>query len=72
MSEQLTQLNRLQIDLHAINEELAQVAKPLSHVSELSLEERKQVADKIRAGLERWESIRDEISRVMSGPLAKV
>ena len=72
MSAQLTQLNRLQADLHLINEELAQAAKPLSHLSELSLEEREQVADKIRAGLARWESIRDELSCVMSSALAKV
>ena len=72
MSEQLAQLDHLQIDLHAINEELAQAAKPLSRLSELSLEERQQVADKIGAGLKRWESIRDEISRVMSSAGAKV
>jgi ABC-type transporter Mla MlaB component len=65
ISEQLTQLERLRVELRQVNHELAESARPLERLSELNEQQRQLVADKIREGLARWESVTQEIQRVM-------
>jgi uncharacterized protein YaaN involved in tellurite resistance len=65
MSEQLTQLEGLQAQLHEVNRELARVARPLERLSEMNEAERQQLAAVIRAGLARWEAVTREISQVL-------
>jgi predicted nuclease with TOPRIM domain len=65
MNEQLTQLVRLQAELHEVNEEFAKAARPLKRLSEMNEEQRQKVADELRARQARWESVTQEISRVM-------
>jgi len=65
MSEQLTQLQRLQADVHEINEGVAQVAQPLKRLSELNEQQRQHVADQLRAQLARWDSVTQLISQVL-------
>jgi septal ring factor EnvC (AmiA/AmiB activator) len=72
MSEQLTQLQRLQAELHEINEDLAQVARPLKRLSELNEQQRQQVADQLRAQLARWDSVTQLISQVLGSNGATV
>jgi hypothetical protein len=62
MSEQLTQLQRLQAELHEVNGELQKAAQPLRRLDELSLEERRELGDEIRAWLARWEFVTQQIS----------
>jgi len=72
MSEQLEQLVRLQAELHEVNEELAQAARPLEQLSELNEQQREQLSDELRARLGRWEIVTQQISRVLraSGAIA--
>jgi hypothetical protein len=65
ISDELTELGRLQAELHEVNEHLAQAARPLDRLAELNEEQRREVAAKIRAGLARWESVTQRISQVM-------
>jgi hypothetical protein len=65
VSNRPAHLQRLEAELHAVNQELAQAARPLERLSELNGEQREQVADKIRAGLARWESVTQQISQAM-------
>ena len=65
MSQQLTQLQELQLELHEVNLELVKVAEPLGRLSEMSLEERKLLGDEIRARLALWESVTQRISQVL-------
>jgi anti-anti-sigma regulatory factor len=64
-NERLTKLQRLQAELHEVNEELVVAARPLERLSEMSLEQRQNLADQIRAKLARWESVTREIQQVM-------
>ncbi len=64
-TERLNQLRRLQAELHAVNEELAQAARPLERLADMNIEQRNKVADQIRAKLVRWESVTREIQQVM-------
>ena len=65
LSEQLTNLQKLQDELHAVNEELSKAARPLDRISELSEQQREQVADELRAGFARWDSVTQRIARVL-------
>ena len=65
LHEQLTQLQRLQGELHEVNQELARAAHPLERLSDLNDQQRQQVADRIRAGLARWEAVTQQISQVL-------
>lgn len=65
MSQQITQLERLESELRQVDEELARAARPLEALDELDLEQRKQLAGSIRAALARWESLTREIRRAM-------
>jgi hypothetical protein len=71
MSEQLTQLQQLQAELHEINEGLQKVAEPLRRPDELSLEERRELSHEIRAWLKRWESVTRQISLALGTGSAK-
>ena len=65
VGHQLAHLQRLEAELHAVNEELAQAARPLERLSDLNEAQREQVANKIRAGLARWELVTQQISQAM-------
>jgi hypothetical protein len=65
VSDELTELGRLQVELHEVNDHLAQAARPLERLAELNEQQRREVAAKIRAGLARWESVTQRISHVM-------
>jgi hypothetical protein len=71
MSDQLIQLQRLQAELHEVNQELAHAARPLHWLDELNEQQRQELADKIRAGLARWESVTQQISQVFGTGVAK-
>jgi hypothetical protein len=62
MSEKLTQLQRLRAELHDVNGQLQKTAQPLRRLAELSLEERRELSDQIRAWLARWEFVTQQIS----------
>jgi ABC-type transporter Mla MlaB component len=66
LGEQLTNLERLRAELHEVNEELARAARPLDRISDLNEQQRQHVADQLRAGLARWESVTQRISKVLS------
>jgi hypothetical protein len=66
-SEQLTQLQRLQAELHDVNGELQRAAQPLRRLDELSLEERRELGEQIRAWLARWEFVTQQISLALRG-----
>jgi hypothetical protein len=65
LHERLTRLQRLQGELHEVNEELAQASRPLERIAELNEQQRQEVAGKIRAGLARWESLTQQIHQAM-------
>jgi predicted nucleic acid-binding Zn-ribbon protein len=65
VTNQLTQLQRLQVELHQINEEFAKAARPLARLAEMNGEQRERLADELRARLARWESVTQQISQVM-------
>ena len=64
-TDQLAQLQRLQVELHEVNEEFAKAARPLERLSEMNGEQRQKIADELRARLARWESVTQQISQVM-------
>jgi hypothetical protein len=66
MSEQLIQLQRLEAELHEVNQELAQAARPLEWPAELNPEQRHEVADELRVRLGRWESVTQRILHALS------
>lgn len=63
LSEHLTNLQRLQAELHEVNEELANAARPLDRISELNEQQRQHVAGQLRAGLARWELVTQRIAQ---------
>jgi hypothetical protein len=65
VTNHLTQLQRLQVELHQINEEFAKAARPLARLAEMNGEQRERLADELRARLARWESVTQQISQVM-------
>ena len=64
LHEQVTNLEQLQAELRAVNEELVQ-ARPLDRLDEMNDQQRHQLADQIRAKLARWESVTQRINRVL-------
>jgi hypothetical protein len=70
MSEQLTQLQDLQAQLHEVNQEFARAAQPLERLSEMNLKQREQLADQIRAVWARWEAVTQQISQVLQSDSA--
>jgi hypothetical protein len=65
MSEQLTQLKRLEPQLLEINQELARTATPLEQFSKLDEQQRRRLADELRAGLVRSDAVARQISHVL-------
>ena len=65
LAEQLPQLQHLEVELHEVNRQLTEAARPLERLSELDNEQRQQVADELRAGLARWESVTQRIAIAM-------
>ena len=66
MSEQLAQLQRLQAELHEVNQELAEAARPLlDWPEELDPQQRHEVAEELRVRLGRWDLVTQQISRVI-------
>lgn len=65
MSEQLTQLQTLLVELHEVNQDYAEAARPLDWLSELNDERRRKLADQLRAQQARWESVTQRISQVL-------
>jgi len=65
LHEQLTNLQGLQAELQAVNEELVQAARPLERLNELNDQQRHELADQIRARLARWESVTQRIAQVL-------
>jgi len=71
VSDQLTQLQRLHTELHSVNGELQKAAQPLRQLDELSLQERRELSDQIRAWLARWEYVTEQISQTLGTGSAK-
>jgi predicted nuclease with TOPRIM domain len=68
-TERLRELQRLQAELHEVNQELARAARPLERLAEMSLQQRQKLADEIRSKLSRWDSVTQQIQQVMeAGP----
>jgi hypothetical protein len=65
MSEQLKQLQDLEVQLRQVNEEFAKAARPLERLSELNQKQRQDVAAELRAWLARWERVTHEIEQVI-------
>ena len=61
------QLGELIAELHELNEELAEAARPLDRLPDLNDEQRDGVAARIRSGLARWESVTRRIDEVLGG-----
>lgn len=65
MTTTTAQLGPLLDDLHEINRELAEAAKPLDRLQDLDEKARDQLASKLRAALARWESLTLKIHQVL-------
>jgi len=61
------QLAELIDELHEVNQQLVEAARPLHRLPDLNQDQRQVVGDQIRAGLARWESVRQRIAEVL-GP----
>ena len=62
------QLAELIEELHEVNQLLVEAARPLQRLPELDLNDRQFLGDQIRAGLARWESVRQRIAQVLEDP----
>ena len=67
MSVRSEQLGVLLAELHAVNVELADAARPLDRLPDLTDKQRDDVAARIRSGLARWESVTRRIDEVLGG-----
>lgn len=65
MSKDLKKLVALQAQLHDVNEELKQAARPLDQLDDLKQDERDQVGVEIRAGLARWDTVTQQIAQML-------
>jgi hypothetical protein len=72
MSSRSIQIAQLIDELHQVNEELAGAARPLQRLCNIDLQERQRVADRIRAGLKRWEAVNQRIHDASENPLDMV
>ena len=71
MTEQLTQLQRLQAELHVVNEEFTRAAQPLYRMTGLNDEQRTKIRTQLLAVQARWESVTQQISQVLGTGGAK-
>ena len=62
------QLGELIAELHDVNVELADAARPLDRLPNLNDKQRDGVAARIRSGLARWESVTRRIDDALGGP----
>jgi hypothetical protein len=67
MSTTSAQLAALIAELHEVNVELAEAARPLDRLPDLNQAQRDGIAARIRAGLGRWESITRRIDQALGG-----
>jgi hypothetical protein len=67
MSITSTQLGALLAELHEVNAELADAARPLERLPDLNDDQRDGVAARLRAGLARWERLTRRIDEVLGG-----
>ncbi len=65
MSDQLTQLQDLEAQLHEVNQEFARAAQPLYRMTDLNDEQRKTIGAQLRAAMARWEFVTEQISQVL-------
>lgn len=68
MSQQLKQLHELETQLHEVNEVFAAASREVNRVSELSLEERQQLATRLREVQGRWEAVTSQICELIRTP----
>ena len=68
MKSRSAQLAELIDELHEVNQRLVEAARPLQRLPELDLDDRQFLGDQIRAGLARWESVRQRIAEVFEDP----
>ena len=61
------QLGQLIAELHDVNVELADAARPLDRLSDLNDEQRDGVAARLRSGLVRWENVTRRIDEALNG-----
>ena len=59
------QLAELIDELDVVNQQLVAAARPLQRLPDLNQDQRQVVGDQIRAGLARWESVRQRIAEVL-------
>ena len=67
MSITSAQLGALIAELHELNAELADAARPLDRLPDLNDAERDGVAARLRSGLARWENVTRRIDEVLGG-----
>ena len=65
MNSHSAQVGELIDELHEVNEQLAEAARPLQWLSDLDFDRRREIAAKMRAGLARWESVNQRIYGVL-------
>ena len=65
MSVRSEQLGELLAELHDVNVELADAARPLDRLPDLNDKQRDGVAARIRSGLTRWESVTRRIAEAL-------
>jgi transcription elongation GreA/GreB family factor len=68
MATSSQQLEPLITELHEINREIADAARPLDRLEELDIEARKLLAAEIKARLARWELVTQKIHEVLEQP----
>jgi hypothetical protein len=61
-----TRLTNLIDELHEANCRLSEVARPMDHLSELSLQQRTQVWDQYMAALQIWDDVNQHIRQTMA------
>jgi hypothetical protein len=69
MNAHLTKLQELTAELHEVNRQFAEAARPLEHV--LNEEEKDAVRARLLENLARWEGISEQIQRVFEAMEAR-
>ena len=64
------QLKSLIEELHEINRQFAEAARPLEHVEELNDEARDKLGKELRARFARWQAITQKIHEFLEQPVA--
>ena len=69
MATQSEQLQLLIQELHAINQDFAEAARPLARPEELNDEKRDHLAKELRARFARWECVTQKIQEFLEQPI---